>query len=78
MRSGQIPEPPGDRSDMLFSANFEVWVDAIRVCLDAAALRLPPGTDNHALAQFDDLYVFFADGDGEMLLALKVAMERPS
>lgn len=35
----------------LLAANFEAWVAAVRVCLDAAANRLPPDTDRHGLAQ---------------------------
>jgi|SRR5687767_10843388 len=32
--------------------NFANWAEAVRQCLAAAADRLPPGTDMHALSQF--------------------------
>jgi len=43
------PDPPVRE---LLAANFDGWVAAIRTCLDAAADRLPAGTDTQALAQF--------------------------
>lgn len=36
----------------LLAANFAGWVDAIEVCFDEAASRLPPGVDRRALAVF--------------------------
>lgn len=42
------PDPPVRE---LLSVNFDGWVAAVKACLDAAADRLPPGTDTHALAQ---------------------------
>ncbi len=42
------PNPP---VRALLAANFEAWVAAVRICLDAAANRLPPGTDRNGLAQ---------------------------
>jgi TetR/AcrR family transcriptional repressor of nem operon len=36
----------------LLAANFAGWVDAIEVCFDEAAGRLPPGVDRRALAVF--------------------------
>ena len=42
------PDPP---VRALLAANFEAWVAAVRICLDAAANRLPPGTDHNGLAQ---------------------------
>jgi len=47
----EIHEPdPAVRE--LLAANFDGWVAAIKGCLDAAADRLPSGTDTQALAQF--------------------------
>lgn len=43
------PDPP---VRALLAANFDAWVAAIKGCLDAAADRLPAGTDTHALGQF--------------------------
>lgn len=43
------PDPPVRE---LLAANFEGWVAAIKACLDAAADRLPVGTDTQGLAQF--------------------------
>jgi AcrR family transcriptional regulator len=43
------PDPP---VRALLAANFDGWVAAIRECLDAAADRLPAGTDTGALGQF--------------------------
>jgi len=43
------PDPP---VRALLAANFDGWVAAIRRCLDAAADRLPAGTDTEALGQF--------------------------
>jgi AcrR family transcriptional regulator len=43
------PDPPVRE---LLAVNFDGWVAAIRGCLDAAADRLPAGTDTNALAQF--------------------------
>lgn len=43
------PDPP---VRTLLAANFDGWVAAIRECLDAAADRLPAGTDTGALGQF--------------------------
>jgi AcrR family transcriptional regulator len=43
------PDPPVRE---LLAANFDGWVAAIKACLDAAADRLPAGTDTQALAQF--------------------------
>jgi hypothetical protein len=43
------PDPPVRE---LLAANFDGWVAAIKACLDAAAERLPAGTDTQALAQF--------------------------
>jgi hypothetical protein len=43
------PDPP---VRALLAANFEGWVGAIKGCLDAAADRLPAGTDTEALGQF--------------------------
>jgi TetR/AcrR family transcriptional repressor of nem operon len=43
------PDPP---VRALLAANFHAWVAAIKGCLDAAADRLPAGTDAHALGQF--------------------------
>ena len=43
------PDPPVRE---LLAANFDGWVAAIKNCLDAAADRLPAGTDTEALAQF--------------------------
>jgi AcrR family transcriptional regulator len=43
------PDPPVRE---LLAANFDGWVAAIKGCLDAAADRLPAGTDTQALAQF--------------------------
>jgi len=43
------PDPPVRE---LLAANFDGWVAAIKGCLDAAADRLPRGTDTQALAQF--------------------------
>jgi len=43
------PDPP---VRALLAANFEGWVSAIKGCLDAAADRLPAGTDTEALGQF--------------------------
>lgn len=35
----------------LLAANFEAWVASVRICLDAAASRLPPEVDRQGLAQ---------------------------
>ena len=43
------PDPPVRE---LLAVNFDGWVDAVKGCLDAAADRLPPGTDTRALGQF--------------------------
>ena len=43
------PDPP---VRALLAANFDGWVAAIKSCLDAAADRLPAGTDTQALGQF--------------------------
>lgn len=43
------PDPPVRE---LLAVNFNGWVAAIKGCLDAAADRLPAGTDTNALAQF--------------------------
>ncbi|MEQ1931882.1 MAG: TetR/AcrR family transcriptional regulator [Parvularculaceae bacterium] len=43
---------PDPRVRELLAANFENWCRAIEGCLDAAAGRLPRGTDKRALAQF--------------------------
>jgi TetR/AcrR family transcriptional repressor of nem operon len=43
------PDPPVRE---LLAANFDGWVAAIKACLDAAADRLPLGTDTQGLAQF--------------------------
>lgn len=46
----EIHEPdPSVRA--LLAANFEAWVAAVRICLDAAANRLPPDVDRNGLAQ---------------------------
>jgi TetR/AcrR family transcriptional repressor of nem operon len=42
------PDPP---VRALLAANFEAWVAAVRICLDAAAGRLPPEVDRQGLAQ---------------------------
>ena len=42
------PDPPVRE---LLAINFDGWVAAVQECLDAAAHRLPPGTDTHALGQ---------------------------
>jgi TetR/AcrR family transcriptional repressor of nem operon len=47
----ELHEPDPPVREML-SVNFAGWVAAIQGCLDAAADRLPSGTDTHALAQF--------------------------
>ncbi|HEY5062354.1 MAG TPA: TetR/AcrR family transcriptional regulator [Gemmatimonadaceae bacterium] len=47
----EIHEPdPAVRQ--LLAANFAGWVDAIEVCFNEAAGRLPPGVDRRALAVF--------------------------
>jgi len=43
------PDPPVRE---LLAVNFEGWVAAVKGCLDAAAGRLPTGTDTRALGQF--------------------------
>nr|WP_299914472.1 TetR/AcrR family transcriptional regulator [Sphingomonas bacterium] len=43
------PDPPVRE---LLAANFDGWVAGVKTCLDAAADRLPAGTDTEALAQF--------------------------
>ena len=47
----ELHEPDPAVREML-AANFDAWVMAVRDCLDAAAPRLPAGTDTGALAQF--------------------------
>ena len=42
------PDPP---VQALLAANFEAWVAAVRICLDAAARRFPPDVDRQGLAQ---------------------------
>ncbi len=42
------PDPPVRE---LLAMNFDGWVAAVKGRLDAAADRLPPGTDTHALGQ---------------------------
>jgi TetR/AcrR family transcriptional regulator, transcriptional repressor for nem operon len=43
------PDPPVRE---LLAVNFDGWVEAVKGCLDAAADRLPKGTDTRALGQF--------------------------
>jgi len=43
------PDPPVRE---LLAANFSAWTAAVEGCLDAAADRLAPDVDRHALAQF--------------------------
>lgn len=43
------PDPPVRE---LLAVNFDGWVAAVKACLDAAADRLPAGTDTRALGQF--------------------------
>jgi len=43
------PDPPVREG---IAVNFEGWVRHIQACFDAAADRLPPGTDTHRLAVF--------------------------
>jgi len=45
----ELHEPDPSVRDML-AANFDVWVSAVKACLDAAPL--PTGTDTRALSQF--------------------------
>ena len=47
----ELHEPDPAVREML-ALNFEAWVEAVKACLDAAAGRLPAGTDTRALAQF--------------------------
>jgi TetR/AcrR family transcriptional regulator, transcriptional repressor for nem operon len=47
----ELHEPDPPVREML-SANFDGWVAAIQRCLEAAADRLPRGTDTRALARF--------------------------
>lgn len=42
---------PDPQVRALLAANFEAWVASVRICLDAAANRLPPGIDRNGLAQ---------------------------
>ena len=43
------PDPPVREA---LAGNFDGWVAAVQGCLDAAADRLPAGTDTRALGQF--------------------------
>ena len=46
----EVHEPdPSVRA--LLAANFDAWVAAVEICLDAVADRLPAGIDRHGLAQ---------------------------
>jgi AcrR family transcriptional regulator len=42
---------PDPQVRTLLAANFEAWVAAVRVCIDAAANRFPPDVDRQGLAQ---------------------------
>jgi len=44
------PDPPVRE---LLAVNFDGWVDAVKGCLDAAADRLPPGTDTRGVGKLD-------------------------
>ena len=42
------PDPP---VRALIAANFDAWIDAVEICLEKAAGRLPQGTDLRAVAE---------------------------
>jgi AcrR family transcriptional regulator len=43
---------PDPKVRELLAENFTAWTHAIEGCLESAGMRLPPGTDQRALAEF--------------------------